>query len=261
MKVSIIIPTYNRPDYLDRLLKSIKAQVYSDYEVIIVNDNSSNLDDYNRVISKHQSTFNEFVYLINAKNSGAPYSRNKGIDMAKYELLALVDDDDEWLPNKLEKQVKVFENGLPHLGLVYTWTYVFEKGYLKKDVYNSTLSGDVKNSILQNCFIPSPSVMVKKRAIIDAGKFDEEMTSCQDWDMWTRIFKIGFHCDYVKEYLTIYHKHDLETIGMSKNAYNGYKKYYSKHGLSILANLKITGLLILLRHYYGRFLRSTGHFK
>lgn len=257
MKVSIVIPTYKRPDLLKRLLISIEKQSFKNYEVIVVDDNSSNIEDYKKVVKIFSKRFSEFKYFRNEINSGAPFSRNFGIKEAKYELIALVDDDDEWMPNKLGKQVEVFKYGVSELGLVYTWTYVCENGKLKEGVYNSTISGNVHKTIFKNCFVPSPSVMVKKNAIVGAGMFDEEMPSCQDWDMWTRIFQNGFHCDYVNEYLTIYHKHDSETIGMSKNAFNGYKKYYYKHAFSILIHLKFKGLLILLRHYYGTILRAT----
>jgi len=255
MKVSIVIPTFKRPDFLERLLTSIEQQTFQDFEVIVVNDNSINLIEYDEVISKFKLIFNEFTYLINSENRGAPFSRNRGIKIAKYALIALVDDDDEWLPKKLRKQVDVFLTGPADLGLVYTWTLVCENNEFKKDVYKSNISGLSKEEILKNCFVPSPSVVVTKSAIINSGLFDENLPSCQDWDMWTRLFLNNYSCDVVKEYQTIYHKHEFDTIGISKKALIGYQMYYKKHFVSILFHLKFEGIIILLKHYYGLFLR------
>ncbi len=120
-KVSIVIPTYKRPEYLNKLLASINRQTFKDYEIIVVDDNSPNQAEYKIVYEKYKDMNKEFTLLKNASNRGAPYSRNRGINAAKYDLIALVDDDDEWLPLKLEKQVEIFENNDPTLDLVYTW--------------------------------------------------------------------------------------------------------------------------------------------
>lgn len=226
-KVSIIIPTYKRADFLDRLLKSIVGQTYQNYEVIIIDDNSPNENDYKKIVEKYSSIIKELRYVRNKINKGAPYSRNIGINMSKYELLALVDDDDEWLPMKLEKQVKLFEN--PKIGICYTWTNAVDESNNIVHEYKSNFSGKVLKDIIKECFIPSPSVMVTKKAIVNSGLFDESFPSCQDWDMWTRIIKNDFECDVVREVLTIYHKHGRESIGLSERAKIGYKKYYRKH--------------------------------
>jgi len=229
LKVSIVIPTYKRPDYLDRLLASIQVQTYQDFEVIVVDDNSPNQEEYLPVIEKYVSIFKEFKFLRNETNKGAPHSRNRGILESKYDLIALVDDDDEWLPLKLEKQVEVFENSDENVGLVYTWTYVMDEERKIIHNYRGMLEGTLKKEILKECFIPSPSVMVRKKAIIEAGLFDESFPSCQDWDMWTRIIMKNYEVRVVKEVVTIYHKHNNGNIGLSKNAKLGYLKYFKKH--------------------------------
>ncbi|NBI29329.1 glycosyltransferase family 2 protein [Chengkuizengella marina] len=229
MGVSIVIPTYKRADLLERLLKSIEQQVYKYYEVIIIDDNSPNSQEYNNLIQKYSQKINNLTYIRNSKNKGAPYSRNQGILKSKYELIALVDDDDEWLPTKLQEQVKLFSNCGPEVGIVYTWTdAINDKGELVHE-FRSTIHGNAIRQMLKGCFIPSPSVMVKKDAIIKSKLFDESFPSCQDWDMWTRILNNGYSCEVVKSVQTIYHKHTRESIGSSKNARNGYKKFYKKH--------------------------------
>ena len=121
MKISIVIPTYARTDLLDRVLEGIIRQTFREYEIIVVDDASAKEKEYQAVINKYRSRFEEFTYLRNFENKGAPFSRNKGIREAKYEWIALVDDDDEWLPTKLEKQVAECEKGNEKLGIVYTW--------------------------------------------------------------------------------------------------------------------------------------------
>lgn len=228
MSVSIVIPTYKRPHYLDRLLASVAKQSWNEFEVIVVDDNS-NIPEYAQVVEKYSSLLPEFTFLSNDTTCGAPYSRNRGINAAKYDLIALVDDDDEWLPTKLEKQVDAFAKSGSGVGLVYTWTDAVDEEGTVVHTYRSCIEGQAVKQILAECFIPSPSVMVRKSAICAAGLFDERFPSCQDWDMWTRILSKGYECRVVKEVVTIYHKHSSPSIGMSPSAIRGYKMFYLKH--------------------------------
>lgn len=228
MKVSVVVPTYERPQFLDRLLQSIQQQTYREFEVIVVDDCSDQKKTYRNLIEQYQTVFPSLTYLRNEKNSGAPYTRNRGISIAKGDLIALVDDDDEWLPEKLRKQVEVFEKSPDTLGLVYTWAKAMDNDKVFLE-YTSEYAGCPLSELLLDCFIPSPSVMVSKKAIFDAALFDTTMPSCQDWDMWTRILAKGYTCDVVKSFETIYHKHQEETIGTSSLAAKGYELYYKKH--------------------------------
>jgi len=250
LKVSIVIPTYKRPDYLERLLESIEQQTFQDFEVIVVDDNSPNLNDYDDVIKKYQEIFDEFSFITKDENKGAPHSRNIGIKKSKYELIALVDDDDEWLPLKLEKQVKVFEEGTDKLGLVYTWTQALDENNNQVYLSQNTLNGNQVVSILKNCFMISASVMVLKKAIIDVGLFDETFPSCQDWEMWTRILN-KYECDYVSEILTVYYKHSNDSIGLSKNALIGYKKYYIKNMFLAFRKLTLIDFIKYIKSFIG----------
>jgi glycosyltransferase involved in cell wall biosynthesis len=228
VKVSIIIPTYNRPDFLEKLLSSIVRQTFQDYEVIVVDDSSQNIEGYRKVIEHFAGVMN-IGYFRNDNNMGAPFSRNRGIKAAKGKYIALVDDDDDWLPEKLEKQVTLFEKSPKRLGMVYTWADAVDiEGNIVYQ-YRSTIQGNAVKEILADCFIPSPTVMVKQEFFKKAGFFDDSFPSCQDWDMWTRILSLGCECDVIKEVLAIYHKHELPTIGKDEKAKDGYLKYYKKH--------------------------------
>ncbi|EOX4279488.1 glycosyltransferase family 2 protein [Vibrio cholerae] len=242
--ISVIIPTYKRPDRLERLLTSISKQSLLPDEVIIVDDASGMKDSYDVCINKFSKCFNSISYIELEKNSGAPTARNTGIRVAKNNWIALVDDDDEWLPTKLEKQWEIASLADEKLGLIYTWTdAVGQKG---QESYKSchSFKGDVRKQILTTNFIMSASVMVRKEAIVKAGMFDESLTSCQDWDTWTAIFKAGYHADVVEEILTIYHRHGGESIGLSPRAKLGYKLFLDKHFRDIV---KLTSFINILK--------------
>ncbi|GAB4227887.1 MAG: glycosyltransferase [Chlamydiales bacterium] len=228
MKVSIVIPTHERPHLLRRLLDSIAFQTYQNYEVIVVDDGSSQKEQYQNLIDEYRHKFSEFRYVRNETSQGAPSARNRGIHLAREEVIALVDDDDEWLPYKLEKQVEVMSQNIPKLGLIYTWTKVVCDGHVIQE-YTPVFEGSPLSALLLECFIPSPSVMLTKQAALDAGLFDPMMPSCQDWDLWLRILKKGYECRVVKSFETIYHKHNGITIGNSSQAKQGYEMFYHKH--------------------------------
>lgn len=246
IQVSIVIPTLNRADMLERLLESIERQTMKSFEVIVVDDCSENQNQNLEVIKKFENKF-QLTYLTNEKRSGAPVSRNRGILAAKAEFIALVDDDDEWLPEKLTKQTAAFNNSPKNVGIVYTWTDVVDSKRNKIGESYSTVSGQAKSEILAECFISSPSVMVRKEAIIASGMFDITFPSCQDWDTWTRMIFKNYDVLPVKEVLTLYYKHDGVSIGTSPKAKVGYKKYYSKHFMKLIRHGKFRHLVRYLR--------------
>jgi len=244
MKVSVIIPTYKRPIMLKRLLDSIALQTYSNYEVIVVDDFSPNTNEYKNVENEFKKKIKNFKFIYNKENRGACFSRNTGINNSCGEILAFVDDDDEWISTKLAKQVEVFKNN-QEVSLVYTWAKII--GPSNKEIGESkeSIEGNAYKTILNRCFIPSPSVAIRKVVFNTVGQFDESLPACQDWDMWTRILK-KHKCAVVKSFETKYYKHEGETIGASPMAKIGFVKYYQKNLLSLLLHLQI-------RHLYRFF--------
>jgi len=114
--VSVIISTYNRAHLIGRAIQSVLNQTYQDFEVIVVDDGST--DNTEEIVK----SFNDprIRYIRHEKNKGAAAARNTGIKAARGKYIAFQDSDDEWLPEKLEKQMKVFENAPPEAGVVYT---------------------------------------------------------------------------------------------------------------------------------------------
>lgn len=235
MKISVVVPTYKRPDCLRRLLKSIASQTRLPDEVIVVDDFSCLDEQYSEVISEFTLVLPSLKFTCLAENSGAPVARNKGIDLAEGDWIALVDDDDEWMPEKLNKQVALLEaqNDI-QLGFVYTWAKAL--GQDGQESYDACISiqGDARRALLNTNFILSPSVLVSKEAFERVGGFDERLPSCQDWDTWINVALAGYHFATVEEQLVIYHRHGGKSIGLSPRAKLGYRLLLEKHWWHII---------------------------
>jgi len=235
MKISVVIPTYKRPDRLRRLLISIVRQTRLPDEVIVVDDCSEMHEIYCEVISEFAPLLPNLHYTALEQNSGAPVARNRGISLSSGDWIALVDDDDEWLPQKLEKQIQLIESrGNSQLGFVYTWAKA--QGQNGQESYDAckSISGDARKALLSTNFILSPSVLIKKEALVAVKGFDERLPSCQDWDTWIRVALAGYHFATVEEQLVIYHRHGGESIGLSPRAKLGYRLLLEKHWRKIL---------------------------
>lgn len=225
---SIVVPSHDRPDLLDRLLGSIRRQTFRDYEVIVVDDASSDEEGYRQVIERHSVEIC-LRYIRNPENRGAQHSRNRGVTESTGELVAFVDDDDEWLEHKLERQGHLFERASRRLGLVYSWADAVDEAGTVVHRYRATHRGDVLVPLLDTCFLPSPTIVVTRQALREIGGFDEEMRSCQDWDTWTRIVAAGYEVDVAAEVLAINHKHGRASVGTSPRRLEGFARYYGKH--------------------------------
>lgn len=241
--ISVVIPTFKRPDLLARLLESICKQTLLPAEVIVVDDASGMDQAYRSCIDRFMTRLAGLQFHALAVNSGAPHARNVGIGLAKSSWIALVDDDDEWLPEKLAKQWDLAKHASQQVGLIYTWTRAQGVGEQASYASEHSVKGDARRAILSTNFIMSASVMVRKQAIEQAGLFDEALPSCQDWDMWTRIFLKGFTCDVVPEVLTIYHRHGGESIGLSPRAKLGYKLFLDRHFSAIVRHTSLLNVL------------------
>ncbi len=111
--VSVIIPTYNRANLVSRAIKSVLNQTYQDFEIIVVDDCSE--DNTEEIVKSFNDS--RIRYIKHKKNKGGSAARNTGIKRARGKYIAFLDDDDEWLPSKLEKQIMLFEKLSKHYGV------------------------------------------------------------------------------------------------------------------------------------------------
>lgn len=200
--VSVVIPTFNRSHVLGRCLRSVLAQTYGDFEVIVVDDGSE--DDTAALVGAISD--DRIVYIKHPHNLGQGAARNTGIQAARGRYIAFQDSDDEWLPNKLERQVKVFEAASEKVGVVYTGRWVEgENG--RRHVPAPKVErreGNIRASLLRGGFITSQTVMVRTESVRHVHGFDERLRHLEDWDLWIRLSR-EVEFQYISEPLVILH--------------------------------------------------------
>jgi GT2 family glycosyltransferase len=207
-KVSVIIPAYNHVAYIDQCIRSVMAQTYSDYEIIVVDDGST--DGTVDVVRNYGNQ----ITLIEQKNSGTQAARNTAIRAASGEFLALLDSDDAWLPNKLEREMEALER-LPQAGLVYSLAYMVDlSGNILFDGKPmGTPISDPERAFEELVLwdkIPTLTAIMRKECLNQIGGFDETYVGAADWDMWLRIaHKWPVVC--VPECLALYRIHQHNT--------------------------------------------------
>jgi len=187
--VSVIIPTYNRAHLVGRAIRSVLNQTYQDFEIIVVDDGST--DNTEEVVKGFND--DRIRYIRHDENRGGAAARNTGIKAAQGEYIAFLDSDDEWLPEKLERQVKAFEKSDSRVGVIYTGSIaVSQNGEATTDYKAPKLRGSILRELLiSNQIIGGGSnVMVKRELLKKLGGFDEALPSCQDWDLWLRLASI-----------------------------------------------------------------------
>ena len=201
-KISVIIPAYNAMDYLPETMESVLAQTHHDFEVIVVNDGSS--DQTRQWVSQIKDPR---VKLISQENKGLAGARNTGIAHAQGEYITFLDADDLWEPTKLEKQVRVLDEN-SEVGLVYTWVaYINDQGGYTGKIVKYQAEGNVWQKLTQRNIIECGSVAMVRRSCFEAvGLFDWNLSRFnvnEDWDMWLRI-AARYPFKVVKEPLVYY---------------------------------------------------------
>ena len=181
VNVSVIIPTYNRKNLLKRALHSASSQTFVPQEIIVVDDGSSDgTKDW--VLERFP-----YVRYIYQDNSGVSSARNAGIKEAKGSWIAFLDSDDEWMPDKLEKQ-EIAINDSKEAWLCHTNEIWIRNGIrvnqMKK---HQKYGGDVFENCLDICRISPSSALIKKEVFEMVGLFDESLKVCEDYDLWLRI--------------------------------------------------------------------------
>ncbi len=179
--ISVIIPVFNREHLLKRAIESVLAQSFLDYELIVVDDGSS---DCSYDVGKSY----EQVQAIQQRNAGVSSARNLGAKHAKGEWLAFLDSDDQWLPEKLEEQVKLIDS---EVMLIHTEENWIRNGNLVKqpNAYKKE-GGDQFFKSLKLCAISPSTVLLRKSLFNKLGGFREDFPVCEDYDLWLKIVSL-----------------------------------------------------------------------
>jgi len=181
MKISVVIPTFNRISLVARAIDSVLKQSLNPYEIIVVDDGSD--DGTSEMIqNKYKS-----IKLIQQQNNGVSAARNNGIKHAKGDWIALLDSDDEWTEKKLENQVdrliKTPEYDFCHTNEIWIRNGVRVNQRKKHEKYG----GYIFDKCLDICRISPSSVLFRKNILDHVGWFDDQLPVCEDYDLWLRI--------------------------------------------------------------------------
>lgn len=253
--VSAILTTYNRErSIVERALGSILNQTYPNIEIIVIDDSSPDFSDRDSIEALvSELTKNRALYIRHKSNFGACAARNTGLIHAKGEFVAYLDDDDEWLPNKIEKQIVRFDD--PNIALVYCGSQSINDNdgttHIRKTLY---FSGNVYNELMRRNFVGSTSFpLIRKNCLEEIGGFDVEMQSSQDYDVWLRL-ALKYAVEYVPEPLVVYHNHVGDRISLNlQKRIAGKERINFKHAKYINENDEVWWYRnISLTPYYAK---------
>ncbi len=228
MLTSIIIPFRDREDLTIRAIKSVLAQTNNNFELIVINDGSKEID-----LTKYFS--DKRIKFIYQENKGVSAARNLGIKNSKAELIAFLDSDDEWLPEKLEKQVNYFTKDLNCKILHTNEKWIRNGKFVNPKLKHKKAQGECFEKCLELCCISPSSVMIKKELLKEFNYFDEDMRVCEDYDLWLKISS-KYRIDYLEEKLVIKYGGHSDQLSKSENAIDRFRVYAL---MKLLANNKL----------------------
>jgi len=234
--VTVIIPTYNRGHVIRRALHSVLHQTYQSLEVIVVDDGST--DNTEEIVA----SFNDprILYIRHETKRGAAAARNTGIKAASADFIAFQDSDDEWLPEKLEAQMKVFEDTPPEVGIVYTDMWKIKGG--ERKYWHSPVikpeDGTVYEQALDRVMgIGIQTAVIKRECFHKAGVFDEKFPRFIDLELFIRLSKYYY---FYHINLPLVNYYDIGE-GISNNdeaLITAYELIFKKYSYGIVKNKK-----------------------
>ena len=225
--ISVILPTHNRANLLAEAIESVLNQSYSNLELIVIDDASS--DNTSSLVKSYSD--NRIHYIKHNENKHASASRNTGISNAKGKYIAFLDDDDTWLPNKLEKQVYLLDKCPQSTGLIYCWMDYINQNNEVTSTVNPTLRGYIFKDVLDKQRIGGcPTLLIRKSVISQSGLFDETLLRGNDGDFIRRIC-LKYEVDLIPEVLV---------------------KVKTDHGMKRISDNNKSGLNASLKSYTSR---------
>lgn len=213
--VSVIISTYKREYELERAIRSVLNQTYKNIEIIVVDDNGVGTEKQIKVeqnIMKRYLKYKNIKYIVNKKNIGGSLTRNKGIDEAKGNYISFLDDDDEYYPEKIQKQLELFKKSQKsNLALVYCYTDSYDENNKKLEEYKYNYTGNCLVDAMCMCIAATSQWMCKKSLIESVGNFTD-VPSKQDSTVIIKLLDKGYEIDRVPDVLVRYNEHSNDRI-------------------------------------------------
>ncbi|MFC7114604.1 glycosyltransferase family 2 protein [Natronoarchaeum sp. GCM10025703] len=256
--VSVVLPTYNREDVISRAIDSVINQSFSDLELLVVDDNSS--DNTSELMSQYGDKVN---YICHDTNRGAPAARNTGIEAADGDFIAFIDSDDKWDCEKLERQVTRFRECSPQVGVVYTGYYVKHDGAVEIGEVPSKRGDLYKEQLKKDWINPTSTVMVRSSCFDKVDGFNEDLSARQDYELWIRISR-DYDFDYIVDPLvTMYIENDNRITSNVEPRMEAHKQVleYIQEDINSLPWHERRKSFAVQYFTVGRFLQSHRRFK
>ena len=210
--ISVVIPTYSRNESLKRAIDSVLGQTYENLEIIVVDDNPKDSEWRTRSmqIMNDYKDESRITYILNEHNMGGGLARNCGINCASGKYIAFLDDDDVYLPERIEKQLRVFENSSnPKLALVYCYAkFINQDGNSTYSDRRDFHGNCIYEAMEQNCIAATSQWMVKKNAFEEVGLFPD-VPCKQDSQAILRLLKNGYEVEVLPEELSLYYGYNI----------------------------------------------------
>ncbi|MEA3554834.1 MAG: glycosyltransferase family A protein [Campylobacterota bacterium] len=185
MKISVIIPTYNRSEFIVKTIQTVLNQTVKVDEVIVIDDGST--DDTQNILKPFCDTNLNKIKYIKQKNSGVSSARNLGIKISSNDWLCFLDSDDLWEDTKIEEQIKFHKQNKNILFSHTLELWLFNDKVIKQKKHQQKQSGFCFKQNISNTLIGASTVMIHKSILDDVGLFDEDLKVCEDYDLWLRI--------------------------------------------------------------------------
>lgn len=228
--VSIIIPAYNVAPYIRETLRSVFAQTFADYEVIVINDGSPDAHALERAIEPYRKR----IRYISQKNGGASSARNAGLRAAAGQLIAFLDADDLWSPNYLDEQLKFIREQNCDLAcadaMIAGDSPDAGKTYMEAVMETAPASGEVTFLQLVSAerSLITSGVVARRDLILEVGLFDLTLRNAQDLDLWLRLARHGARLAYQRRVLLEYHARQGSLSGDAINSHQRELRVFDK---------------------------------
>jgi glycosyltransferase involved in cell wall biosynthesis len=231
--VSVVIPAFNRARTIEAAVKSVQAQTYANWEVIVSDDGST--DNTKEVVGRMIASDGRIRFIGYEKNRGAQAARNAGIKAAKGEWIAFLDSDDEWLPESLQLRLTVASHD--HVSVVHSGAYIVHTGKPREIYPIPQWSGQIYKKVLTGEGPIFPTLLVKREALERIGYLDEKIVSYQEWDTAIRLSK-EFLVGFEPKPTFVYDYRSTDAISRDNvRAGRGYEQIVRKHMWAIIAQL------------------------
>jgi glycosyltransferase involved in cell wall biosynthesis len=228
--ISVIIPTYKRNDFIQRAINSVLNQSYRNIEIIVVDDNdpgSIYREKTEKLIFELQDNYENIIYIQQGLNRGAPLARNTGVVNAKGDYIAFLDDDDYWLSNKVEEQLKYIND----YDVILTRAKTINTAYCFREFNEDEI---VSHDLIKRNCGGSTSGLLLKKEVITNNLFDHNLLKFQDWDLYIRLCQ-NHKIRYIREVLIVIdfnlNRGRISTNLLCKgiNDYKPYHLFFDKH--------------------------------